>query len=332
MPYKVGLDAIRKAATHLVIITDDCVASLYGEKLKRYLQEGKRVDLVTFPPGERSKTRETKARIEDELFSLGLGRDGALIALGGGVVTDLTGFIAATYCRGIPYLSIPTTLLGMVDASIGGKTGVNLPGGKNMIGAFYPPVEVIIDTGFLKSLGEDELRSGMAEVIKYGAIWDAALFNELHNFQGWHPLIKKSISIKEEIVKRDPLEKGLRHILNFGHTIGHAIETLENYSLSHGEAVAIGMIGEAYLTRQEAPLIKIIEKLGFPLKISPNVTAKALFEVMKKDKKAQNKVARFVQLEEIGKALSFNGHYCNKVADEHLLHTLNWMIHWINSR
>ncbi|MBP9841051.1 MAG: 3-dehydroquinate synthase [Simkaniaceae bacterium] len=326
-----------KLGSHLVIITDDHLASLYGQPLKKKLQEGRRIDLISFPPGEKSKTRETKAWIEDELFALGLGRDGFLIALGGGVVTDLTGFVASTYCRGIPYLSIPTTLLGMVDAAIGGKTGVNLPGGKNMIGTFYPPTEVIIDTKFLESLGEKELREGMAEVIKYGAIWDEPLFQNLFSFQGWNlswlsPFIERSVQIKEEIVKRDPKEEGLRRILNFGHTIGHAIETLETYSVSHGDAIAMGMIGEAYLTGHEAPLIEIIEKLGFPLRLSPHVTAEALFEVMKKDKKGENKTARFVQLEKLGKTHSFNGAYCTKIEDKTLFNALNWMIQWINSK
>jgi 3-dehydroquinate synthase len=337
----INSDVIKNLAeeisSHVVIIADEHVARLYGHDLKRHLHQKQKVDLITFPSGEQSKTRETKAQIEDQLFELGLGRDGALIALGGGVTTDLTGFIAATYCRGIPYLSIPTTLLGMVDASIGGKTGVNLPGGKNMIGAFYSPLKVIIDMNFLESLGKNEWRGGMAEVIKYGAILDEALFHELLNFQDWNlnylgPIIEKSARIKTLVVEKDPTEKGLRRILNFGHTIGHAIETLENYNISHGDAVSIGMIGEAHLTGHEAPLIEIMEKLEFPLKLSPNVTAKALFEVMKKDKKAENKVARFVQLENLGKVASFDGKYCTEIDDEPLLHTLNWMIKWINSR
>ena len=314
-----------KKGSHLVIITDDKVASLYGENLKTILK----ADLITFPSGEKSKTRETKAKIEDELFALGVGRDGILIALGGGVVTDLVGFIAATYCRGIPYISIPTTLLGMVDASVGGKTGVNLPGGKNMIGAFYPPLEVIMDIDVLNSLQETELRNGMAEIIKYGAIWDKALFHELSEVKDLLPLIKKSVEIKEDIVKKDPKETGLRSILNFGHTIGHAIETLEDYSLSHGEAVAIGMIGEAHLTGHEAPLITLIEKFQFPLKLSSKVTAEALFTTMKKDKKALNKTAHFVLLEEIGKVLSPKP---LPIENDHLLKTLNWLIQWIHSR
>lgn len=315
-----------KICDSLVIIADQTVAKLYGHSLKEELK----AHLVVFPGGEKSKTREMKAWIEDELFSLGLGRDGALLALGGGVTTDLVGFVAATYCRGIPYFSVPTTLLAMVDAAIGGKTGVNLPGGKNMIGAFYPPQEVIIDTDFLESLGENEWRGGMAEIIKYGAIWDRELFQGLSSWE--IGLIEKSVRIKETIVKQDPKETGLRAILNFGHTIGHAIETLEEYTLSHGEAVAIGMIGEAHLTGHEKALIDIIEKWKFPLKLGEKVTPEALFHVMKKDKKAHNKMARFVQLEKIGKVLSFNGNYCTEIEDKRLMKTLNWLVQWIHSR
>ncbi len=231
------------------------------------------------------------------------------------MINDLAGFVAATYCRGVEWIAIPTTLLGMVDASIGGKVGVNTPLGKNMIGAFHPPKEVILDFNFLESLPEREWKNGVAEIIKYGLIKDPSLLEAPRS----HEAIKRSIAIKQEIVAADPKERGLRRILNFGHTVGHALELLSDYQLSHGEAVAMGMrvaTRMSQLKKEEVERVEAcLEREGFqeiPL-------SEKILEVIKLDKKACNGLPRFVLLEEIGKACSFAGEYCREIKSQELL-------------
>jgi 3-dehydroquinate synthase len=241
------------------LIADSNVAPLYAARVAASFGDA-RIDLFTVPAGEAHKTREQWARLTDELLAAGFGRDGAIVALGGGMTGDLAGFVAATYMRGVPFVQVPTTLLAMIDASIGGKTGVDTQAGKNLVGAFHDPVAVIADPEALKSLPERELRSGTAEAIKHGAIADAGYFEKtvadlrtaLKDPAGdaMHRIIFGSIRIKAAVVTTDAKEKGLRKTLNFGHTIGHALEAASDYYMLHGEAIALGMVLEAMLAEQ----------------------------------------------------------------------------------
>jgi 3-dehydroquinate synthase len=238
------------------LVTDDTVGPLYADRVRRSFGDA-RVDLLTMPAGEAHKTRDTWAALTDRMLLLGLGRDCAVVALGGGVVGDLAGFVAATFMRGVPVVQLPTTLLAMIDASIGGKTGVDTPAGKNLVGAFHRPAVVIADPAALATLPARQLRAGLAEAIKHGIIADAsyleqtvAALPELLGERGaeresMEALVRRSIEIKQATVARDEREAGLRRILNFGHTLGHALELASGWSLLHGEAVAIGMVLEA---------------------------------------------------------------------------------------
>ena len=263
----------------IVLITDEHIAKIYQKKWRQWFQF--QFEVLLIPSGEEFKTRETKAKLEDELFTLGCGRDTLLIAFGGGVVLDLVGFLAANYCRGIPVVYMPTSLLAMVDASIGGKTAVNTCFGKNLIGAFSNPLAVSINIDLLSTLDQAEFINGMAEVIKHA-------FSANSNFLDWlsehrpqilaldldvlAEMIFESIRIKKQVIEADTYEQNQRQILNFGHTIAHALEKLTQYSCRHGEAVAVGMVFEAYmaylmgkLSYQEVLRIKIIlEYVGLP--------------------------------------------------------------------
>ncbi|MFN4174118.1 MAG: 3-dehydroquinate synthase family protein, partial [Parachlamydiaceae bacterium] len=264
--------------------------------------------LIVFEGGEKNKTREKKAELEDALFKKGVSRNHTLIVIGGGVTLDLGGFIAATFCRGIPWISYPTSLLAMVDASIGGKTGVNTPYGKNLIGAFHPAQEVIIELEFLKSLPESEIKNGLSEMIKHGLIRSRAHFDYIaKHFDSllkigpeMEQAIHDSIAIKKAIVKEDPFEKGLsRHLLNFGHTVGHAIEADQKFKIPHGQAVGLGMLVELALFGGNKEAEALIEKLGLPkLKLDPT----SLWDFMKADKKSLDSKPFVVKLEEIGRA------------------------------
>ncbi len=322
-------------ASRFALITDSQVLALYGKKIEEWLNKRNiKVQTFSFPAGEQAKTRETKQKLEDELLAHQFDRESGIIALGGGVVTDLAGFVAATYLRGIPYISMPTTLLGMVDAGIGGKTGVNTPAGKNLIGALYPPQAVFIQPDMLSSLSEKEMQNGLAEVIKYGLIASETLFDLLENQEEFtqpvlFQLIYHSLAVKKKVVEADPTEKGLRRILNFGHTIGHAIETLENYQISHGAAVAIGMRIESALSLRLGHLKKggferierILKKYRYPLYLPKLATPEKLVQAMARDKKASSGAPRFVLLKTIGEPLSFDGHYCTTI-DEKLLYEI----------
>jgi len=247
----VGDIASKSGAHRFAVVTDDNVGPLYAERVSKAIG-AERTTVSTVPAGEAHKTRDTWVRITDELLAAGFGRDSLIVALGGGVVGDVAGFVAATYMRGIPYVQVPTTLLAMVDASIGGKTGVDTPAGKNLVGAFHQPIAVIVDPTALATLPRAHLRAGFAEVIKHGAIADEAYLERAvaaaSNLGSLDPasdamvdLVTRSIEIKADVVRRDEREDGLRKILNFGHTIGHAVELLSDYSILHGDAIALGM-------------------------------------------------------------------------------------------
>jgi 3-dehydroquinate synthase len=247
------------AAHRVAIITDDRVGPLYAARVAEPL--GARASVFSMPSGEEHKTRQTWARLTDEMLEAGFGRDTIVVALGGGVVGDVAGFVAATYMRGVPVVQVPTTLLAMVDASIGGKTGVDTRHGKNLVGAFHNPAAVVIDPLVLGTLSERQTQAGFAEIIKHGVIADDSYFRDASAFLKERPavadgtpaledLIRRSIVIKTDVVARDERESGLRKILNFGHTIGHAVEAACNYELLHGECVAIGMVVEARIAER----------------------------------------------------------------------------------
>ena len=241
----------------LVLISDSTVAPLYAEPLRaRLSQAGLDAHLATFPAGEVHKTRETKADLEDRLFEAGVGRHGAVVAVGGGVTGDLAGFTAATWHRGIPVVQVPTTLLAMCDAALGGKTGVNLAGGKNLVGAFHQPAAIYADVAVLETLSEAEYRAGFAEMVKSAVIADRDLFRALEDGadgltrrdpQSLERAIGRCLRIKAEVVAEDEREAGRRAILNFGHTVAHALEASSAYAIPHGHAVSIGMLVEARL-------------------------------------------------------------------------------------
>ncbi len=317
-----------------VVIADESVKELYGDPLAKLLE----VDLFTVPRGEEAKSHETKYLIEQKLFEKGYGRDTLIIALGGGATTDVVGFIASTYLRGVPLVFIPTTLLSMVDASIGGKTAINTSFGKNLLGTFYHPESILIDTQVLASLPEKELRNGLAESLKMGLISDAFLWNLLEKnhqngkvFLSDPSLIARSIEGKMNIVERDPKELGLRRILNFGHTIAHGLEALSFYEISHGEAVAIGCVTEAFLSKELGYLgEKDFERIfsvyaTLPLSLPKNYTREALLKALTHDKKRSLEKLRFVLIDKVGHALPFEGAYCRAVSNEELESTLNLM-------
>ncbi|MDN3508752.1 MAG: 3-dehydroquinate synthase [Candidatus Neptunochlamydia sp.] len=335
---------LQKHSGRFTLVADEKVASLYG---KPFLTFMKRQDfechLVTFQGGEKSKTRKTKEEIENQLLAQKLGRDTLLIVMGGGVTTDIGGFVASTYLRGVPYISVPTSLLAMVDASIGGKTGVNVKGGKNMIGSIYSPLAIFMDFSMLSTLPDSEILCGSAEILKAGLIADKHLFEELEEKIGhWKErnldflkrLISQSVKIKKKVIERDLKESGERHILNFGHTIGHAIEALEGYTLSHGEAVAIGMVVEAFIAHKMQTLTEsdfnaiyqLVRKMGFTLEISEKATTATMKERMMRDKKAKEATPRFVILDGIGKVHRFKGSYCSTLDSEILDEALGWMV------
>lgn len=305
----------------VAIITDTNVAPLYLKALQNTLNALNKDSLViTLPAGEESKSLDNIQSITGHLLSAGYGRDCTLCALGGGVVGDITGFAAAVYQRGVACVQIPTTLLAMVDSSVGGKTGVNHPLGKNMIGAFYQPRTVIVDTDTLDSLPEREFRSGLAEVIKYGLINDLSFFSWLEDnldavlardTEALAKIIKTSCRDKADVVARDELEGGLRAILNFGHTFGHAIEAASGYGhYLHGEAVAIGMVMAADLSRrldllresEQNRIFKLIKAAGLPT-LAPRMETSVYLDFMKVDKKAEGGQIRFILLNSIGSAL-----------------------------
>ncbi len=286
----------------LLIVSNEVVAPLYLQRLRAGLQ-GRAEVVHIIPDGEQYKTQDTWSGILDHLVNIHARRDTTVIALGGGVVGDITGFAAASYMRGIGFVQVPTTLLAQVDASVGGKTGINHAQGKNLIGAFHQPAAVIIDTNTLLSLPRKELNAGLAEVVKYGAIMDPALFDWLESSaakvnaretEALHHLICQSVQNKAKIVSSDEREGGIRAILNFGHSFGHAVETLTAYrQFLHGEAVAIGMVIAARLSELRGlcangtadRLCRLLRLFDLPLELPQTVTTPAMMEALELDKK-----------------------------------------------
>jgi len=304
-----------------VIVTNEIVAPLYLEKLKSLLGE-QFGSAIVLPDGEETKSLNTIAQIYDHLLEAKYDRKTTLIALGGGVVGDITGFAAATYLRGINFIQVPTTLLAQVDSSVGGKTGVNHTLGKNLIGAFYQPQCVLADTDVLRSLPVREIKAGIAEVVKYGLINDEAFFEWLAaNSDGIVSLdtdiiaeaVKICCAAKADIVAQDEKESGVRALLNLGHTFGHAIETATGYgTLLHGETVSMGMVMAADLSRrlgwlstdQAGRIRQVLEQnFGMPVEPPADITVEQYLELMSSDKKAELGKIRFVLLKAIGEAV-----------------------------
>ena len=308
---------------HVLLISDGNVAPLYADRITRALRAARpdaRIDGYLLPPGEASKTLAHFAEAIDALAATGATRDACVVALGGGVVGDLAGFVAACWMRGIDCMQIPTTLLAMVDSSVGGKTAVDLPQGKNLVGAFHPPRAVIADTEALLTLPPRELRAGLAEVVKYGAIRDAAFLDWLEaqadallagDDAALAEAIARSCRHKAEIVERDPFERGERALLNFGHTFGHAIEAEQGFGgLNHGEAVAVGMVLAARLSARRGlsadadaeRLAALLARFGLPVGLPDGLDPVALLERMRLDKKAAADGLRFVLWDGVGAA------------------------------
>jgi 3-dehydroquinate synthase len=307
------------AARNLLVVTNETIAPLYLAKLQAALT-GRRVATLVLPDGEQHKTLDTFSRIVDALVAGRMNRDSAAVALGGGVIGDMVGFAAASYQRGIDYVQVPTTLLAQVDSSVGGKTGVNHLHGKNMIGAFHQPRCVIADTSTLQTLSPREYRAGMAEVVKYGFIRDAAFLQWIESNverllaredAAVMHAVRRSCEIKADVVAQDEREHGLRAILNLGHTFGHAIETAAGYGAwLHGEAVAAGMAMAADMSARLGWLqpadrdrvTRLLEKLGLPV-APPRIGAQRGRELMGMDKKVLGGRIRLVLLRELGSAV-----------------------------
>jgi len=292
----------------VLMIGDDTVYTLLQQgRLGRAPWAG---TALTFPPGEASKTREQWARLTDRLLEEGYGRDSALIALGGGVAGDLAGFVAATYMRGVPYIQAPTSLLAMLDASVGGKTGVDTAQGKNLIGAFHPPAAVLADPRALRTLPERDYRGGMAEAVKHGLIADEEYFRWMgdeadalrqRDEAALTRLVHRSVEIKAEVVSDDERESGRRAILNAGHTVAHALEQVTGYAIPHGEAVALGLVAECALAEdlELAPrglhreVAALLERLGLPVRLAQPLDPARLLHAMQTDKKNRSDTIRF---------------------------------------
>ncbi|MBN2582093.1 MAG: 3-dehydroquinate synthase [Planctomycetes bacterium] len=324
----VGSDLLRAAGRHIakvfspravVVISDEQVATRYLDPVVASLKEaGFATGTALVPPGEQSKSKDRLFDLYEACFAARLERRSLIVALGGGVVGDLAGYVAASYLRGMPFVQMPTTLLAQVDSSVGGKTGINLPGGKNLVGAFHQPSLVLSDVGALATLDDRQFATGMAEVIKHAVIRDAALFERLKSQADrfasrdaavMEEAVARNCEIKADVVAADELEGGLRAILNYGHTVGHAIESVSSYGhYTHGEAVALGMNAEADVARQrgliDGPTHQrqkmLLEAFGLASRLREPLAVDRLLDAMRHDKKVQAGKVRFVLPEAIG--------------------------------
>ena len=341
---RAGAVASRVAPAHrYVVITDQTVGALHLAKLSSGFGDSPLT--IVIPPGEGEKNRARWAEITDRMLDAGCGRDTTVLALGGGVIGDLAGFVAATYMRGVPLVQVPTTLLAMVDASVGGKTAVDVPAGKNLVGAFHPAAAVVADPEVLQTLPVRHARSGVAEMLKHGAIADPGHFAAVREaagplaarapdepagaaMLGLSELIGDSIAIKSAVVAEDPLETGRRRILNFGHTVAHALESASNFTLLHGEAVAIGMVLEARIAEVmgiaragTAELIgEALRSVGLPSRLadaglSQGISSVELRRWMGSDKKNQDGAIRFALPKALGSMEEGDGRWSVSVPE-----------------
>jgi shikimate kinase/3-dehydroquinate synthase len=298
-----------------IIVTDEIIARFHLEQTLASLRAADFVPKsIIIPTGEEHKNLESVSGLWKSFLENGLDRKSWVIALGGGVIGDLVGFAASTYMRGINWIAVPTTLLAMVDASIGGKTGFDLPEGKNLIGSFHPPKLVLADPALLQTLPERELRAGMAEVVKHGIISDPELFTLCSNGLDWvkgnlEDIVKRAITVKIKIIEDDPYEKGFRAALNLGHTVGHAVELVSKFKLRHGEAISIGIVSEAKYAERiglaekglSETIAETLNALGLPTRIPDQLPQEAILRAMRVDKKKDARVIRFALPIKIGK-------------------------------
>jgi 3-dehydroquinate synthase len=321
-------------AHRYALIVDSTVARFHGEALRTGFADDRTL-FLTVPPGEREKTREQWTLLTDALLDWGAGRDTMVVAIGGGVVCDLAGFVAATFMRGVPVVQVPTTLLAMVDASVGGKTGVDTVAGKNLVGAFHNPSAVLVDPDVLGTLPGPIFRSGLAEMIKHGVLADANYFarlsSALHDLSGeggahaadLAELIADSIAIKADVVTEDHREGGRRQTLNFGHTIAHAIEQEAGFDMLHGDAVAIGMVVEAEIAERlglaehglTGRVRDAVIRAGLPATVAPGLSLEQIVAATYGDKKARSGEARYALPTRIGAMAAGNGRWSVGVPD-----------------
>jgi 3-dehydroquinate synthase len=335
-----NLVAAAAPAHHYAIITDDDVAPHYAPAARAELARHGRVTVHRMPAGEVHKTRETWGRLTDDLLAAGCGRDTTVVALGGGVVGDVAGFVAATFMRGVPVVQCPTSLLAMIDASVGGKTGVDTAAGKNLVGAFHPPAAVLIDVDTLRTLPEAHRRAGLAEAIKHGAITDAAYFARVESLlpallagdsTATIELVARSVEIKAAVVRADEREAGLRKTLNFGHTLGHALEHASGYALLHGEAVAIGMVLEARLAERigvaargtAAEIERVAASAGLPTAVPAGLVPTTILDATRHDKKARAGAVAFALPARIGAMAGEERDWAIEVGDSLVLGVLS---------
>lgn len=295
----------------VAVITNDQVGPLYAA------QVGPVDCVLTVPAGEQYKTLPTVNGLYSQLLAAGMDRTGTIVALGGGVVGDMAGFVAATYMRGVAFVQCPTSLLAMVDASVGGKTGVDLPEGKNLVGAFKQPTAVLADIATLQTLPPAEFAAGMAEVIKHGLISNPRLFMQIEDegrrLRSMSParlqtLVSEAIRVKRDVVQEDPFEYGRRALLNLGHTFGHAIEQVSGYRVAHGQGVAMGLVAAAHLSVRlgycdatlPARVEAVLRQVELPTRIPADLTAEAIYQAMFSDKKKVGKRLRFILLRDVG--------------------------------
>lgn len=298
----------------IALVSDSNVAPIYGERvLESSRAAGYEAYLVVIPAGEDHKTLEIVSHLWKAFLDHGLDRKSTVVALGGGVVSDLTGFAASTFMRGVDWVSVPTTLLSMIDASLGGKTGFDLPEGKNLIGSFHPPRLALADTDILSTLPNAEFRSGLAEVVKHGVIADPELYDLCsHGMDAikahLSEIVRRAIAVKVKVIVEDPYERGFRAALNLGHTVGHAVELVSGFGLRHGEAVAVGMVAEARLAERlmvagkglSERIAESLSALGLPIHIPPELPRGELIRAMKLDKKKAAGVVHFALPVKIG--------------------------------
>ena len=317
------------------LVTDSNVKELYGEKIYEKIKEaGYNADLFVFEAGEKSKTRKTKEEIEDAMLEKGYRRDCCIIAIGGGVVTDLSGFVAGTFGRGVPFINYATTLLSAADASVGGKTAVDTPLATNLIGLFNQPKKVYLDIKAWSTLPKREICSGLAETIKHACISDKDFFEYIEKnieeilalkTEVCEHIAEENCKIKYKVVMKDERESGLREILNLGHTVGRAIETVSEYKLLHGEALSIGLVAEVklayklgYVTAEERDrVINLLEKANLPIAIPEYIDREKLVKKLYTDKKVRDGKLRFVLQKGIGNVVEFeNGQFATPISEE----------------
>ncbi len=339
-----GARVSQRAPEHRVaIIADQTVAGLHGPAaLAAFGSTTPTPILLTFPAGEKHKTRQTWSMLTDQLIAAGCGRDTVIVALGGGVTGDLAGFVAATFLRGVPLVQVPSSLLAMIDSSVGGKTGVDTPLGKNLVGAFHHPALVVADTRLLTTLPPKEMRNGLAEAIKHGVIADPAYFGWIASNlrQILHAdapddatqlhLVQRSVEIKVQVVRQDERESGLRKVLNFGHTIAHAVEQVTAYGVAHGEAVAIGMVAEAILAERlhlaerglADAIATVCDAAGLPVCLPEGVSAAEVVMATRTDKKARAGHVEFALPRAMGEMAGSETRYGVRVNDADTLRAL----------